>query len=90
MSSRSSHRWELLDSALRGHVHVGVDAATVTLEDGLIVREQGGLRWHRCLRCDGWHPRAIPTQPTRPSVPTRDEIVLPAADQCFATDSSSG
>ena len=77
MSSGSSHRWELLDCSLHGHVHVGLDAAEVTAKDDLVVREYGGLRWHRCLRCDGWHPFAPPGNPTRASVPDREEIVLP-------------
>jgi uncharacterized membrane protein (DUF2068 family) len=81
MSSGSSNRWELLDCALRGHVHVGLDAAMVTSNDQLVVREYGGLRWHRCLRCGGWRPYAVPERPTRPSVPTREEIVLPLRGQ---------
>jgi len=77
MSSHSAHRWELLDCALRGHVHVGGDAATVTPADQLIVRDNDGLRWLRCLRCDGWFPYPIPEAPVRATVPTRDEIALP-------------
>ena len=56
---------------------VGEDAATVTRSGAAFVRELGGLRWHRCLRCDGWYPRPIPEQPSRDRVPSRDEIDLP-------------
>lgn len=77
MSKRSLRSWELLDCALHGHAHVGLDAAEVTADDDLIVREHDGLRWHRCLRCDGWHPFAPPAEPTRAGVPAREEIELP-------------
>jgi len=58
-------------------VLVGRDAATVTPADQLIVRDYGGLRWSRCLRCDGWFPSSLPEKPARPTVPPRDEIALP-------------
>jgi uncharacterized membrane protein (DUF2068 family) len=74
---RSKRSWELLDCALHGHVHVGVDAAEVTDEDSEFVRGIGGIRLHRCLRCDGWHHQPEPAVPGRQSVPTRDEIELP-------------
>jgi uncharacterized membrane protein (DUF2068 family) len=77
MSANSAHRWELLGCALHGHVHVGRDAATITPADELIVRDHDGLRWVRCLRCDGWFPYPIPATPSQPTVPGRDEIVLP-------------
>jgi len=77
MSSATPHRWELFDCALHGHVIVGLDAAKVSPTDELIVREDDGLRWHRCLRCDGWFPYAVPEAPSRAAVPSRDEIVLP-------------
>src|ERR1700722_14484496 len=77
VSKRTSRSWELLDCALHGHAHVGLDAAEVTAGDELIVREYDGLRWHRCLRCDGWHPFAPPAAPTRTAVPAREEIELP-------------
>lgn len=77
MASKSAHRWELIDCALHGHVHVGLDAAKVTQADALIVRDYDDLRWVRCLRCDGWSPYPIPEAPSHPSVPPRDEIALP-------------
>lgn len=72
-----SHSWELLDCALHDHVYVGVGAAKVTPADALIVREYDELRWHRCLRCDGWHAFPMPVTPSMPAVPTREEIELP-------------
>jgi uncharacterized membrane protein (DUF2068 family) len=41
------------------------------------VRESGGLRWYRCLRCDSWLPLAPPAQPSRPFPPAEPEIELP-------------
>jgi uncharacterized membrane protein (DUF2068 family) len=37
----------------------------------------GGVRWHRCLRCDSWLPLPPPEHPTRERPPGRDEIELP-------------
>ncbi|MGA7416521.1 MAG: DUF2127 domain-containing protein [Acidimicrobiales bacterium] len=71
------NRYELLTCSWRGHVLVGTDAAEVTATDALLVREAGGLRWYRCLRCDAWVPLEHPKHPTRASVPSRDEITLP-------------
>ena len=71
-------RYELAGCAWNGHVLVGTDAARVTPEDALLVREPGdGLRWHRCLRCDAWVPLPPPAHPTRERVPDRDEVTLP-------------
>lgn len=71
-------RYELLGCALHGHVLVGTDAATVRTQDALLVREDAdGLRWHRCLRCDGWVPHAAPEQPARDTVPGADEVEVP-------------
>jgi uncharacterized membrane protein (DUF2068 family) len=64
-------------------VLVGTDAAELRPEDGLVVRpdpggEDGGdLRWHRCLRCDAWIPRPLPTEPDRQHIPERSEIEIP-------------
>ncbi|HEX4218220.1 MAG TPA: DUF2127 domain-containing protein [Acidimicrobiales bacterium] len=73
----STNRYELLTCSLQGHALVGIDAATVTADDALVVREADGLRWHRCLRCDAWVPRERPRHPVGASVPTRDEITVP-------------
>lgn len=77
MGSRPTNSYELLTCSLRGHVLVGTDVATVADEDSLVVHEARGTRWHRCLRCDGWHPRPIPDAPTRATMPGRDEIEVP-------------
>ncbi len=70
--------YELLTCGWKGHALVGTDAAEITGDDSLVVREEGGYRWYRCLRCDAWVTGKIPTQPARPRVPSRDEIDLPA------------
>jgi uncharacterized membrane protein (DUF2068 family) len=70
--------WELAWCALRGHALVGLDAAGVTREHAVYVREDpSGTRWHRCLRCDSWLPLPAPEQPTRATPPPREEIKLP-------------
>jgi uncharacterized membrane protein (DUF2068 family) len=76
-AQRPSNRYELLTCAWRDHVLVGIDADRVTSDDQLVAREIDGMRWHRCLRCDGWFPYPIPGSPTGASVPTRDELELP-------------
>jgi uncharacterized membrane protein (DUF2068 family) len=74
---RPSNRYELLTCAWSGHFLVGTDAATITPEDALVVRQDGAVRWHRCLRCDAWLGRAAPEHPARDRVESRDEIALP-------------
>jgi uncharacterized membrane protein (DUF2068 family) len=69
--------WELLACGLRGHLLVGLDVAEIVAEDELVVRESGGVRWHRCLRCDAWVQLPPPVAPARPRMPPRDEIELP-------------
>jgi uncharacterized membrane protein (DUF2068 family) len=69
--------WELISCGFRGHYLVGSDAAQVRPEDRLVVREQGGLRWYRCLRCDSWVALAPPATPAREHPPGRDEITIP-------------
>ncbi len=56
---------------------VGTEAAIVTSDDALVVRADGPVRWHRCLRCDCWVPQETPDQPARQRVEERDEIQLP-------------
>ena len=74
---RPSNRYELLTCAWSGHVLVGTDAATITPDDALVVRQDGAVRWHRCLRCDAWVGRAAPEHPDRERVEAKDEIALP-------------
>jgi uncharacterized membrane protein (DUF2068 family) len=71
------NRYELLTCAWSGHRLVGTDAATVTADDALVVRQEGAVRWHRCLRCDAWIVRAPPERPERERVEPRSEIKLP-------------
>jgi uncharacterized membrane protein (DUF2068 family) len=70
--------YELLTCGWRGHALAGTDAATISPEDNLLVREGDGIRWYRCLRCDAWLPGEAPDEPTREQVPGRDEIEIPA------------
>ncbi|MGZ6642690.1 MAG: DUF2127 domain-containing protein [Solirubrobacteraceae bacterium] len=70
--------WELLVCGLVGHELVGLDARDVRPQDALVVRQdEGGSRWHRCLRCDSWVPLPLPEAPAREQPPGRDEIELP-------------
>lgn len=69
--------WELLSCGVGGHVLFGTDVAEVRAEDAALVRELGGLRWHRCVRCDSWLPLPPPAQPARAVLPPRDELELP-------------
>jgi uncharacterized membrane protein (DUF2068 family) len=69
--------WELISCAYQGHALVGTDAAEVRPEDYALVRQDSGLRWHRCLRCDAWLPLGPPQQPGRPEVPPLDEVEIP-------------
>lgn len=74
---RPDNRYELLTCALKGHALVGTDAGVVTPSDSLVVREQHGVRWYRCLRCDAWIHGPPPEHPTRDRVPDRQEIEIP-------------
>jgi uncharacterized membrane protein (DUF2068 family) len=69
--------YELLVCGVRGHELLGADAAELRPEDALFAREEDGLRWYRCLRCDRWLPLPPPEAPTRPFPPDRDEVELP-------------
>jgi uncharacterized membrane protein (DUF2068 family) len=57
---------------------MGTTSARVTPDDQLVVREDNGIRWHRCLRCDDWVGREIPPDPARDTVESRDEVEVPA------------
>src|SRR5436305_4216242 len=69
--------WELVSCAMRGHVLVGTDAAKLRDQDAPLARELGGLRWHRCLRCDTWTAVAPAPTPAREYPPQRHEIEIP-------------
>ena len=69
--------WELLVCGVAGHELIGLDAAHARPDDALVMRETGGVRWHRCLRCDSWLALPPPADPAREHPPDRDEIELP-------------
>jgi hypothetical protein len=48
--------WELVACGCSGHTLVGADAAELRPQDELYAREQGSIRWLRCLRCNSWSP----------------------------------
>ena len=75
--------WELIVCGIRGHVLVGLDAPAPRPEDALLVRGQGEVRWHRCLRCDAWLALARPDPATAPHPPDRHEIELPLRGQAL-------
>ena len=62
---------------MRGHELIGTDAAHVGPEHRVFVREENGVRWYRCVRCDSWVPLPPPQNPTREEPPPRNEIRLP-------------
>jgi uncharacterized membrane protein (DUF2068 family) len=74
---RPRFHWELLVCGVRGHELIGTDAARLRPEDEVVAREEHGLRWYRCVRCDSWIPLPPPAHPTRDTPPARDEIELP-------------
>ena len=74
---RPKLRYELIGCGLHGHELLGTDTAELRPEDELVARDQGGLRWYRCLRCDSWVALTPPAHPTRKYLPPRDEVKLP-------------
>lgn len=70
-------RYELLACATRGHELVGTDVAEITPDDALVVREDSGARWHRCLRCDSWLPLPPPAAPGLDRIGSLDEVSVP-------------
>ena len=66
--------WELVTCGVRGHACAHVEASGEA--DPHFVREGNGVRWHRCLRCDGWF--ALPPEADVPqSARGREGIVIP-------------
>jgi uncharacterized membrane protein (DUF2068 family) len=74
---RPRFHWELLVCGVRGHELIGTDAARLRPEDAVVAREENGLRWYRCVRCDSWIPLPPPEHPIRETPPPREEIELP-------------
>lgn len=83
--ARRRHRigWELITCGLRDHVLVGADAAELRPQDALVAREEDGVRWCRCLRCDSWIALAPPASPARKHPPNRDQIEIPTRGQAL-------
>lgn len=69
--------WELVVCGLRGHEVLGTDVAELRPQDELLARDAGGVRWHRCLRCDSWVALPIPDAPAATHLPDRAEIGIP-------------
>jgi uncharacterized membrane protein (DUF2068 family) len=74
---RPKFHYELFACGARGHTLVGTDAEAVRPSDSLFVREFGGMRWYRCLRCDAWLPLPLPERPKWSHPPDRSELELP-------------
>jgi hypothetical protein len=69
--------WELVACGWRGHEIVGTDVAELREQDSLLARDAGGVRWHRCLRCDSWVALPAPSAPAGQHLPGRDGIKVP-------------
>lgn len=69
--------YELLGCAWRGHVLIGRHVASIRPGDAIVVREQDGLRWHRCLRCDAWLPALPPEAAEAEFLPDPGAIEVP-------------
>jgi uncharacterized membrane protein (DUF2068 family) len=69
--------WELVACGFGGHVFGHVEASGPEgPEDPHLVRAGSGVRWHRCLRCDGWF--ALPPEADVPdAAPGREAIEIP-------------
>jgi uncharacterized membrane protein (DUF2068 family) len=74
---RPRFHWELLACGVGGHELLGTDVARLRPEDAVVAREERGIRWYRCVRCDSWLPLPPPAAPIRESMPPRDAIELP-------------
>jgi uncharacterized membrane protein (DUF2068 family) len=69
--------WELITCGVQGHVLVGREAAAARLQDAVVVRDLGDVRWHRCLRCDCWVPLPVPVHAKSEHPPDRSQIIIP-------------
>jgi uncharacterized membrane protein (DUF2068 family) len=74
---RPRFHWELLACGVTGHELLGTDVAQLRPEDAVVAREENGVRWYRCVRCDSWLPLPPPVNPVRETLPAREEIELP-------------
>lgn len=64
---------------MRGHVAPAATVAVLTDDDRRLGRVVDGLRYVRCLRCDGWFECAEPTadQVTSDRMPPHEQLALP-------------
>lgn len=79
---RRGIQYELIGCGLRGHELVGRDISAVAGEDADLIRDEDGLRWYRCLRCDAWvpmmHADSSSSEPERnPRPMDRSAITVP-------------
>ena len=74
---RPKLRYELIGCGLHGHELLGTDAARLRPADAIFARQDDGLRWYRCLRCDSWVALNPPSQPTAEYPPRRADVVPP-------------
>ncbi|MGN6871841.1 MAG: DUF2127 domain-containing protein [Solirubrobacteraceae bacterium] len=77
--NRPRHKvdWELVACGWAGHEIVGTDVEELREQDALLARDAGGVRWHRCLRCDSWVALPIPSAPAVTHLPERTDIQVP-------------
>lgn len=72
---RRGIRYELIGCGLRGHDLVGREISAVSTQDADLVREDGALRWHRCLRCDAWLPIVAAVDQSAAAPPSRSNLI---------------
>jgi uncharacterized membrane protein (DUF2068 family) len=77
VNRRPATRYELFTCGWSGHVLIGTDVAHVSAGDSVVVRQVDGIRWYRCLRCDGWFAHHPPSSPSRDAMPPHSEIAIP-------------
>lgn len=78
---RPTLRYELVGCGLHGHELVGTDLAELPEDYRLVAFDDdddpGGMRWHRCLRCDSWLPLGPPAAPSERTAPPLASIEVP-------------
>jgi uncharacterized membrane protein (DUF2068 family) len=69
--------WELVTCGFQGHVIAGRAADLTQGGDPIVVRDDGAVRWHRCLRCDSWIALSPPPEQERSESLRREDIEVP-------------
>jgi uncharacterized membrane protein (DUF2068 family) len=69
--------WELVTCGVEGHVIAGRYADLVRGGDPILARDDGAIRWHRCLRCDSWIAVPRPAEDALNGPLRREEIEVP-------------